>query len=819
MKCARVVEQPCGTVTLVFTDIEGSTRLLRELGNEGYREALAERRRAVREAFARHQGYEVDYEGDAFFYGFGSAPAALEAVSEAMRALEGGPIRIRVGLHTGDPILDPPKYVGEDVHLAARIMSAGHGGQVLLSRATAELVDGMALVELGEHRLKDFDEPVQLVQLGDGAFPPLKTISNTNLPRPASSFVGREREVAEVVSLVREGARLVTLTGPGGSGKTRLAIEAAAELVGEFKAGVFWVGLASVRDPALVLETVAQTLGAKDGLAAHIGERELLLVLDNLEQVVEAAADLAALVESCPSLRLLCTSRELLRVRGEVEYEVLPLAEPDAVELFCARAQVAASPPVEELCRRLDNMPLALELAAARTRALTPEQILDRLSQRLDLLKGGRDADPRQQTLRATIAWSYDLLTPAEQQLFARLAVFAGGCTLAAAEEVADADVDLLQSLVEKSLLRHTGDRFWMLETIREYAWQRLETGPEAATVRRRHAAWVLDWGSHFDVRRPDQATLLQHLSVELPNVRSALDELSQGDRDCERLQLVTSLAQAMYHLGAARESRDRLVAALEAGQACPAGARARALAHASIQSTLTGEAELGARYAAEAEQLARDVDEPELRADVLYAASVAELGLGNLAQGERLTAEALAAAEALGNPYRIAEARNNRSYVALLAGELPRAREVAEAGLRDARLAADHGTTASLLHNLFLVAIKSDDLDGAVAYVTEALELSRRYSLGTVMPFAVEGAAAIAARDGAHQLTATLLGATSSTASTGGVEGELRVEAGQSARAALGDEAFDGLCAAGARLNLEEAAERAARWLGGSGR
>jgi hypothetical protein len=332
------IGQPSGTVTLVFTDIEGSTRLLHELGQEVYREALGEHRRVVREAFARAGGYEVDYEGDAFFYAFASAQAAVDAVTEAMRALEVGPIRIRVGIHTGQPGLDPPKYVGVDVHKAARVMSAGHGGQVLLTRATREHVDE-ELRDLGEHRLKDFAEPVSIFQLGEGSFPPLKTISNTNLPRPASSFVGREREVAEVVALLR-GSRLVTLVGPGGTGKTRLAIEAASELVPEFKAGVFWVGLSAVRDPELVTPTVGQTLGAEGEPAASIGEREMLLLIDNLEQVIGAAAELAALVEACPNLVLLVTSRELLRVRGEVEYEVLPLADEEAVLLFSERAQL-----------------------------------------------------------------------------------------------------------------------------------------------------------------------------------------------------------------------------------------------------------------------------------------------------------------------------------------------------------------------------------------------------------------------------------------------------------------------------------------------
>jgi predicted ATPase len=517
-----MVEQPSGTVTLVFTDIEGSTRLLHELGEREYREALAGHRGVVREACGRHGGYEVDYEGDSFFYAFRSASEAVAAAQESMRGLEDGPIRIRVGIHTGEPGLDPPKYVGLDVHMAARVMAAGHGGQVVLTSATRELVD-TPLRDLGEHRLKDFERPVALYQLGEHPFPPLKTIANTNLPRPASSFIGREHEIREVMSLLSS-SRLVTLLGAGGSGKTRLAIEAAAELIGEFRAGVFFVGMAGLREPALVLATIAQTLGASADLASHIEGRELLLLIDNFEQVVEAAPDLARLVEACPNLRLIVTSRELLRVQGEVSYEVAPLAPHDAVMLFCTRAQVEDAPAVAELCGRLDDLPLALELAAARARVLAPDQILERLGERLDLLRGGRDADPRQQTLRATIDWSHSLLTPDEQRLFARLSVFPGGCTLDAAASVCDATLDTLQSLVEKSLLRQSSERFWMLETIREYASERLEASSEAEPMRRRQAEFLLGIaniaGFARDATTPERHDLVR---AELTNVRAAL--------------------------------------------------------------------------------------------------------------------------------------------------------------------------------------------------------------------------------------------------------------------------------------------------------
>src|SRR5436190_20272052 len=342
---------PFGTVTFVFTDIEGSTHLLHELGAEGYARVLAEHRHVLRAAFAQHGGVEIDTQGDAFFAAFSNAKEAVSAASEFQRALAPGPLRVRVGVHTGTPHLTEEGNVGEDVHKGARLGAAGHGGQVLLSKETRALVD-LEVTDLGEHRLKDFAEPVWIFQLGSERFPPLKTISNTNLPRPASSFVGREREVSEVASLLQDGARLVTLTGPGGSGKTRLAIESAAELVPAFRNGVFWIGLAPLREPALVAETVGQTLGAKGGLAEHVGERELLLLLDNFEQVVEAAPELSSLLESCPNLRLLVTSRELLRVRGEVEYPVPPLEQPEAVELFCARSQLPRSDEIAELCRR-----------------------------------------------------------------------------------------------------------------------------------------------------------------------------------------------------------------------------------------------------------------------------------------------------------------------------------------------------------------------------------------------------------------------------------------------------------------------------------
>jgi predicted ATPase/class 3 adenylate cyclase len=489
-------ELPTGTVTFLFTDVEGSTRLLDELGAESYAEALAEHRRVIREACAAHHGAEVDTQGDAFFLAFPTAPGALAAAGEMTAALTSEQIRVRIGLHTGTPLLTEEGYVGGDVHRAARIAASGHGGQVLVSSSTAPLVE-VELTDLGEHRFKDLGAPERIYQLGDGEFPVLRSLYRTNLPVPATPFLGRERELVEVVGLL-EGTRLLTLTGPGGMGKTRLASQAAGLASDGYPDGVWWVPLAPLRDPALVLETAAQVVGSNNGLAEHIADKAMLLLFDNFEQVVEAAAGVASLLAACPRLDLLVTSREPLHVAGEQEYAVPPLAHEEGVGFFLARARAVkpdfqADETVSEICRRLDDLPLALELAAARVKALSSVQILERLDQRLPLLTGGaRDLPERQRTLRATIEWSYELLTPEEQRLFSRLAVFLGGCTLEAAEKIAEAELDTLQSLVDKSLVRHSGDRYWMLETIREYASEHLRASGDVDATERRHAEYFL---------------------------------------------------------------------------------------------------------------------------------------------------------------------------------------------------------------------------------------------------------------------------------------------------------------------------------------
>jgi predicted ATPase len=719
---------PSGTVTFLFTDIEGSTRLLHELGPERYAEALAEHRRLLREAFVQHGGVEVDTQGDAFFVAFADARGALAAAEASQRALEAGPIRIRIGLHSGSAHVTDEGYVGSDVHLGARVAAAAHGGQVVVSQTTRALLDDrFALVDLGEHRLKDIREPIPIFQLGDDTFPPLKTISNTNLPRPASSFVGRERELREVVALIQGGGRLVTLTGPGGSGKTRLAIEAAASLVSEYRAGVFWIGLAALRDSVLVVETVAQTLGAKDGLAEHIGEREMLLVLDNLEQVIEAARDLTPLLSGCPNLTLLVTSRELLRIDGEVEYPVPALVEAEAVDLFCARARIDPSDEIAELCRRLDALPLAVELAAARSKALSPRQILERISQRLDLFKGGRDADPRQQTLRATIEWSYHLLTAEEQQLFRRLAAFADGCTLGAAEDVCGADIDTLQSLVEKSLVRLSLERYWMLETIRDYAHELLQATGELEAMSRAHAEYFLVYaeslGLAVEAYETGGGTRYELALAEQGNLRSAIDWSLDGDPELG-LRLAIALEQfwvANNPYEGARRFEQLLARATDA----PLELRARGFRCHGGALTLSGALDQAHAKYAESLELYERLGDEWGTIHLRHRRATTALSSGDWDTARATLEDNLAHARAFGSSYLEGEAL---SVLGIISDHDGRPEEAVRLLRRSRELARAVGFTwreAIDLSNLAEISLKLDHVDEAEEYGRASLELA----------------------------------------------------------------------------------------------
>jgi predicted ATPase len=541
-----VRELPSGTVTFLFTDIEGSTRLLRELG-EGYAGVLAEHRRVLRDAFVRHGGVEVDTQGDAFFVAFARASDALAAARESQEGLRGGRVRVRMGVHTGEPLVTEDGYVGIDVHRAARIAAVGYGGQVLVSQATFQLVGADGLRDLGEHRLKDLTAPERIFQLGEADFPPLKSLNTTNLPVASSALVGRDRELGEITSLLRDSARVVTLTGPGGTGKTRLALQAAAELVDEFRGGVFFVPLAGVQEPDLVATTIASTIGVHD--FTELAERQSLLLLDNFEHLLDAAPTVTELARSGRQLKLMTTSRAPLRVEGEQEYPVDPLPDGDAVTLLAERARAVRpgftpDEATKEICRRLDGLPLALELAAPRLRSLDAAALLERLERRLPVLTAGRrDAPERQRTLRATIEWSYDLLEEDLQRVFARLGVFAT-FTLDAAERVARATYDDVDALVEASLLKPLlEDRFLMLETVREFALERLAENDEEEETRERHLEHLIDVARAAKLHTEDTGPMRHELvNPERNNIRAALDWAVATGRQREGLSLAIAL-------------------------------------------------------------------------------------------------------------------------------------------------------------------------------------------------------------------------------------------------------------------------------------
>ena len=726
-------ELPSGTVTFLFTDVEGSTKLLHELGTDAYAQALTEHRGVLRDTFNALCGIEVDIQGDAFFFAFRTAPPALAAAAEASERLGRGRIRVRIGIHTGTPLLTEEGYVGVDVHRAARIAACGHGGQVLVSAATAALAGTDGLRDLGTHRLKDLSAPERIYQLGEGEFPPLKSLHQTNLPIPATPFLGREKELAEILALIsRDDVRLLTLTGPGGTGKTRLGAQAAGAVAERYPHGVWWLPLAPLRDPALVVESAAQTLGAQDGLADHIADKATLLLFDNFEQVIGAASDLANLLASCPNLDILVTSREPLHVSGEQEYAVPAFVHEEGVGFFLARAR-AVNPKfdvddsVSQICRRLDDLPLALELAAARVKALSSQQILERLEQRLPLLAGGaRDLPERQRTLRATIKWSYELLTAEERRLFSRLAVFRGGCTLDAAEEVANADVDGLLSLVDKSLLRYSHERYWMLETIGEYATERLEESGEAEEVGRRHADYFVAVAEEADANyRGGAKEWLDALAVEHDNFRAALDRLETK----EETQLVLQLAGALWRFwairGHAAEGLRRLERAIGTDER-PTSARARAL---NGSSALALEfAELGP---------ARQRSEEALRIYEQHgdhwgiANSVLILGNLDAQEGKNESArslfeDALQRFQKLGDDHYTLLALRVLAWMNYELGDIPRARALHEEVVRRARDAGNRRMEQTSLGALAEYALYERRVDVALPLLQRAYEINR---------------------------------------------------------------------------------------------
>jgi predicted ATPase/class 3 adenylate cyclase len=682
---------PSGTITFLFTDIEGSTKLLERLG-EPYEAVLDDHRRLLGEAIAAGGGVEVGTEGDAVFAVFAAPSGALRAAVAGQRALaghswpEGVGLRVRMGLHTGEATLAGRDYVGLEVHRAARIAAAAHGGQVLVSHTTRALIEGalpegVTMRDLGEHRLKDLSAPERIAQLViDGLpaeFPPPRTLDAVpnNLPVQLTSFVGRTGDLSHAKRLL-ERTRLLTLTGPGGTGKTRLSIELAAEVAPDFPDGVTFVALAPIGDPALVGPTIAGALGLfgsqlppLERIVEHLHDRAALLVLDNFEQVLSAAGIVGDLLRATRTVKVVVSSRAVLHISGEQEFPIPPLALPDprhlpgidslsqfdAVRLFIERAIAARpgfavtnenAPAVAEITTRLDGLPLAIELAAARTRILSPQAILERLSDSLSLLSGGaRDLPERQQTIRGAIAWSHDLLDPAERKLFARLGVFVGGCTYDAADaicgpasELGIDTLDGLSSLVEKSLLRadedaHGGSRFTMLMTIQAYARERLDEGGQLDEIRDRHALTYLDLVERIEpgLHTVERRSLFDRLEDDHDNIRAALDRLVEAG-DAERAE---RLAAAVWRFWQARghliEGAERLGRVLGMETDSVRGARAtrlHALAAAGGIAYWQGDLESTHTFYRGALEGARELGDPRELAEALYNISFAPVAV-----------------------------------------------------------------------------------------------------------------------------------------------------------------------------------------------
>ncbi len=731
-RAASMPHLPRGTVTLLFTDIEGSTSLLQQVG-ERYTQVLGECRRLLRAAFHQYHGHEVDTQGDAFFVAFARATDAISAVVAAQRALarhawsEGVTVRERMGLHTGEPELSSEGYVGLDVHHAARIMSAGHGGQVLLSQTARDLVahdlpEGVSLRDLGEHRLKDLRGPERLFQLViadlPADFPPLKTLDThpNNLPDQPTPLIGREQEVAAVGNLVqRKDVRLMTLTGPGGVGKTRLGLQVAAEFSDCFADGVFFVNLAPLSDSDLVVPTIAQTLGIREIAGQHLLERlkeqlqwqQVLLLLDNFEQVESAAMQVADLLAACQELKVLVTSRAVLHVRAEHEFAVPPLSLPDpknlpdlaalsqyeAVALFIQRAQAIQSdfqvtstnaPAVAEICVRLDGLPLAIELAAARIKVLPPQALLARLGQRLAVLtSGARDTPARQQTLRNTIEWSYQLLDASEQRLFRQLSVFIGGCML---EEA----------------------RLAMLETIREYGLERLTVNGEMEAMRQAHAAYYLKLAeeAESELRGAQSGLWLGRLEREHDNLRAALQWLLEQGKAGQSMEMALRLSSALEVFWDVRgyhgEGATFLEQALGGSEGVAPSVRAKALYATGDMAINVGDLDRGQVLIEEGLALSRGLGNTAGIARFLNCLGWVDLDKGNYATARRFAEEALVLWKEVGDKESIASTLDLLGSVYESQGEPERARPLYDESLV---LRRERGNKGGIADSLFLLA------------------------------------------------------------------------------------------------------------------
>jgi predicted ATPase/class 3 adenylate cyclase len=760
----RSAAAPSGTMTLLFADVEGSTRLLHALG-ERYAAVRTRLQAIVRDAAARRNGYEVDWAGDGAFLAFSAAREAVAAAADIQRAVANEPwpgdgvLRVRIGLHTGEPELVEQGYVGLDVHVAARVCAAGHGGQIVVSQSAREVAGdepaaGLLFRPLGRHRLKDLGEPLQLFQLaGPGLaedFPPLRTLAGATLPALHHRLVGREAELTAVQSLLtRPDVRLVTIVGPGGAGKSRLALEVAGAAA--VHRPVHLVGLATISDPELVPAAIARAIGIREGpgrslaesLGESLSETGALVFLDNLEHLPGAATHVRDLLDRASGIKVLATSRVPLRLQAEHVVALAPLPAHDAsmlfAELAAARGVVLredARGAVAEICRRLDGLPLAIELVAARLVVLPPAQVLEALDHGLALeMEGPVDLPERQRTLRATIEWSYGLLSERQRELHEALAIFAGGCTLADARALAGSGPQFLadlEALVAWSLLRSDvteGDvRLSMLETVREHAIARIADSGKLDELQRRHAERFLELATtaERELAGAQHAEWLELLERELDNIRAALDWFLSSGRAEDALRMTAALSRFWHSHAHITEARRWLSVGLELGDDVPAETRAAALWTAAQQAAAQSDWEAAvplleetrelyretgrrrdeslalsylafvsqrrndlrgaATYAEDALAIARDLGDARAESAALMALGDVRSTEGNHGSAISLYEQGVELRRDLGDPVLVSDAIYNLGLVAFQGGDHARAREVFEESLRDAR-------------------------------------------------------------------------------------------------------------------------------------
>jgi predicted ATPase/class 3 adenylate cyclase len=885
---------PSGTVTFLFTDTDVAAG---PMGSDvdAARAAIERHDEILCQSIEGNGGYVFKRIGVAFQAAFATASQALAAAAATQRALNaeqwgtGGPVRVRMALHTGVTDERGGEYVGPLLNRVARVLAAGHPGQVLLTEATQALArdglpPGMDLRDLGEHRLRDLVRPERIFQLiAPGLpdeFPPLKTLTGHlhNLPVQPTSLIGREKEVAECLALLRrEDVRLLTLTGAGGAGKTRLGLQVAAELVDDFADGVFFVSLASVSDPNLVAPTIAHTLGIREGggqtlieaLGDYLRNKQMLLVLDNFEQVVGAGPLVVELIQHAPQLKVLVTTRAVLRVSIEQEYRVPSLTLPDlhelpppealrhypAVALFIARAQAlkpdftldaSNAAAVAEICVRLDGLPLAIELAAARIKIMTPQAIAARLTARLKLLTGGvRDLPVRQQALRSTIDWSYELLAGGEQRLFRRVAVLMGGRTLEAIEAVCnpagDLEMDTLDavsSLVDKSLLfeRESPDgevRFWMLETIQEYAAEALEKSGEAEVLRRRHAAFFLELAERAEpeLTGARQAAWLEQLEREHGNFRAALAWAGLQSESITALRIAGALmrfwevrgylsegrhwAEAALAIPTAAGTRASGGAAPSDGAGTPEAARANALSAAGRLISLQGDYRRAAVLWEESLALAAQMGDKRGMTRAYLNLGIIREELGDDAGATEMYEHSLNLAREIDDSRGIAMALANLGVRKQHCGDYDGARPMHQESLAILRGLNDRRAIAVELGNLAEVALAQGHLEEAQALYLESLQLLHELGDKVYTAYFLAGLAAVACGRGNAERAGRLFGATEALREAIGAplppsERQVYDLQQRTARAHLDQAVFLPAWTAGREMGLEEALDYA---------